>query len=212
VIEKSTNLVVVPQARRNADRTQGGLGIGLNLARRLIDLPGGTLTAASPGTDKGSSFIVRMHVTSAEGHKAASVASETANQSSTNQRFKVLVVDDNVDAAESLSMLLQNAGHTSRVAHDGYQALQVAQKYQPTVVFLDIGLPGMNGYEVAKALRKIPGMEQVVLVALTGWGGRDDRDRSNEAGIHTHLIKPIGIGTVDKLLSSFAVAADRVCE
>jgi PAS domain S-box-containing protein len=194
------------QVGHGVDRTQGGLGIGLNLARRLIDLHGGTLTASSAGIGAGSSFIVRLPLAAASAESAVAETHVPAHTPATKP-LKVLVVDDNADAAESFSVLLQMGGHTCRVAHDGFAALRIAQEFQPAVVFLDIGMPGMNGYEVARAMLKIPGMEQAVLVALTGWGGQDDRDRSLEAGIHTHLIKPAGIGTVDKLLSSISASA-----
>jgi PAS domain S-box-containing protein len=194
------------QVGRGVDRAQGGLGIGLNLARRLIDLHGGTLTASSPGIGEGSSFIVRLPLAAASAESSV-VETDVPAHPPAIKPFKVLVVDDNADAADSFSVLLQMGGHTCRVAHDGFAALRIAQEFQPAVVFLDIGMPGMNGYEVARAMLKIPGLEQAVLVALTGWGGQDDRDRSLEAGIHTHLIKPAGIGTVDRLLSSIAASA-----
>jgi PAS domain S-box-containing protein len=194
------------QVGRGLDRTQGGLGIGLNLARRLIDLHGGTLTAVSRGIGKGSSFIVRLPLAAPTTAPAAAETHYPSARPSTKP-LKVLVVDDNADAAESFSVLLEMGGHICRIAHDGFAALRIAQEFQPAVVFLDIGMPGMNGYEVARALLKIPGMERAALVALTGWGSQDDRDRSLEAGIHTHLIKPAGIGAVDKLLSSISVSA-----
>jgi PAS domain S-box-containing protein len=195
------------QVGHGIDRTQGGLGIGLNLARRLIDLHGGTLMASSPGIGQGSSFIVRLPLAAAATESSA-VETHIAPETPPIKPLKVLVVDDNADAADSFSVLLQMGGHTCRVAHDGFAALRIAQDFRPAVVFLDIGMPGMNGYEVARAMVKIPGMEQTALVALTGWGGQEDRARSLEAGIHTHLIKPAGVGTVDKLLSSISAAAN----
>jgi CheY-like chemotaxis protein len=117
------------------------------------------------------------------------------------------VVDDNIDAADTLAALLEMSGHTIRVANDGHQAIEMAQAFQPQVVFLDIGLPGMNGYEVARRLRETPGMERAILVALTGWGAREDRERSSEAGFDHHLTKPADMSAVENLLSGLARVA-----
>lgn len=118
--------------------------------------------------------------------------------------FRVLVVDDNTDAAESLSDLLQIGGHTTRVANDGHQAIRMAREFQPHLVFLDIGIPGKNGYEVARALRKTPGLEQVTLAALTGWGAEEDRVRSKDAGFDHHFTKPAEFELINGLLSQLA--------
>jgi CheY-like chemotaxis protein len=113
----------------------------------------------------------------------------------------LLIVDDNIDAAQTLSSLLEIAGHQTMVAHDGYQGLQITEQFNPEVIFLDIGMPGMNGYEVARAVRKTPGMETVIIIALTGWGAEQDRELSKEAGFDAHLTKPASLASVNLLLS-----------
>lgn len=118
------------------------------------------------------------------------------------------MVDDNEDGAESLAALLEIGGHATQVANDGYRALQLAQEFRPEVVFLDIGMPGMNGYEVARALRKTPGLERTFLVALTGWGAESDRTRTRDAGFDEHLIKPAELTVVRSLLEKLAQSAD----
>ena len=191
------------QVGRNMERAQGGLGIGLSLVRRLIELHGGTVCAASEGVGRGSTFTVRLPlVVPLEASPAALVAPVPVADDGADASLRVLVVDDNIDAADTLAALLEMSGHAIRVANDGYQAIEVAQAFRPQVVFLDIGLPGMNGYEVARRLRETPGMERGILVALTGWGTREDRDRSSEAGFDHHLTKPADMAAVETLLAS----------
>jgi signal transduction histidine kinase/ActR/RegA family two-component response regulator len=188
------------QVGRGLDRSQGGLGIGLALVRRLVELHDGGVTAESAGVGRGSTFTVRLALAnrSAAGLPPVIPVSEAHPAA----QLRVLVVDDNVDAAESLAALLDLAGHATRVAHDGDQALRTAHEFRPEVVFLDIGMPGKDGYEVAKALRGTPETAQAVLVALTGWGAKDDRARSRSAGFDHHLTKPAGIAAVEGLLST----------
>jgi PAS domain S-box-containing protein len=189
------------QVGSDRDRSQGGLGIGLALVRRLVELHGGSVRADSAGTGQGSVFTVRLPLASrAPGRPAAPSALQTHPAA----QLRVLVVDDNVDAAESLAELLDLAGHATRIAHDGEQALRTAHEFRPEVVFLDIGMPGKDGYEVAKALRGRPETQQAVLVALTGWGAQDDRARSRSAGFDHHLTKPAGMAAVEGLLSKMA--------
>ncbi|MFC7517732.1 response regulator [Herbaspirillum sp. GCM10030257] len=187
------------QVGQNKEQAQGGLGVGLTLVRRLVELHGGAVTASSEGPGCGSTFTVRLPLVlqaPAEPDMSLPIA---ATIDHTNKR--VLVVDDNSDVAESLSALLQVGGYTTRVANDAMQTFEMAQEFKPEVVFLDIGMPGMNGYEVARTLRKTPGMEQVVLVALSGWGSESDRKRSRAAGFDGHLTKPAGLAAVNRLLS-----------
>ena len=191
------------QVGRNMERAQGGLGIGLSLVRRLIELHGGTVSAASEGVGRGSTFTVRLPLAAQdEATPPALVASVPAPEETAEASLRVLVVDDNIDAADTLAALLEMNGHAIRVANDGYQAIEMAQAFRPQVVFLDIGLPGMNGYEVARRLREVPGMESGILVALTGWGAREDRERSSEAGFDHHLTKPADMAAVETLLAS----------
>jgi CheY-like chemotaxis protein len=167
---------------------------------------------------RGSTFTVRLPLVpdKPRGALAAPVAAPAAPVAAAaapaapqdaEQGLRVLVVDDNIDAADTLGALLDMNGHATRVANDGYQAIEMAQEFQPQVVFLDIGLPGMNGYEVARKLRELPGMDRAFLVALTGWGTREDRERSSEAGFDHHLTKPADMNAVETLLSNLARVA-----
>ena len=186
------------------DRTQGGLGIGLSLARRLVELHGGTIVVESAGNGQGTTFHVRLPL--AVGSIVDAPADAGAGQDALRdgRRFRILVVDDNADAAETMSDYLEMSGYASRVVYNGYQALEVVRKFRPEVVFLDIGMPGMNGYEVASEIRKIPEMAGVTLVALTGWGAGSDRQKAQEAGFDHHLTKPASFNTVHALLSALA--------
>ena len=189
-----------------ADRTSGGapggLGIGLALARRLAEMHGGTLQAASEGPGKGAEFTLRVPLARPV---ARAAAPPRAGQARIPAR-RVLVVDDNRDAAESLGLLLRHLGAEVRVACAGHEALEAFQAYDPAVVLLDLGMPGMDGYEVARRLRAHagPGGRRVPIVALTGWGQEDDRQRTREAGFDHHLIKPADIDSLRSLLSTLA--------
>jgi PAS domain S-box-containing protein len=180
------------QAERRLDRSQGGLGIGLTLVRRLVELHGGTVTAHSDGPGKGSEFVVRLRALSAEQQGELLQKPPAVQQpvpSSVPQR--ILVVDDNVDAAESLAVLLRLEGHEVRLVPDGPGALAAAQAESPNVVILDLGMPGMDGFEVARRLRALPGTKSTLLVAITGWAREEDRRRCYEAGFDGHLPKPV---------------------
>ena len=190
------------QVGQNMGRAQGGLGIGLSLVRRLAELHGGSATAASPGAGLGSTFSVRLPLLQEEAKAPAVPAAPDSDAS--GPHFRVLVVDDNVDAADTLAAVLDMMGHATQVAHDGAQALAVAPQFLPDVIFLDIGLPGMNGYEVARALRRIPAGTNVVLVALTGWGAENDRSQSSAAGFDHHLTKPANLLVIGELLATLS--------
>ncbi|HSV36993.1 MAG TPA: response regulator [Ramlibacter sp.] len=190
------------QVGRNQDRSPGGLGIGLALVRRLVELHGGSVTAASPGVGQGSVFTVRLPLAQpAQKPASPGMASVPAVPV---QGLRVLVVDDNTDAAESLATLLELGGHATRVANSGDEALRTAHEFRPEVVFLDIGMPGKDGYQVARELRQSVDTCHAMLVALTGWGAKDDRARSREAGFDHHLTKPAGLAAVDALLAGMA--------
>jgi PAS domain S-box-containing protein len=185
------------QVPSSAAKPQGGLGIGLSLVQSLVALHGGSVSATSPGSGKGSTFTVRLPLASAQ---EASAAAQAPAESGKPDQLQVLVVDDNTDAAESLGVLLDIEGHAAHIAHTGAEALQVAQAQALDVVFLDIGLPDMSGYDVARRMRMLPGMKKTMLVALTGWGTQDDRQRTRDAGFDRHLTKPAELMAVEELL------------
>jgi PAS domain S-box-containing protein len=195
------------QAEDSVVRSQGGLGVGLTLVRTLVTLHGGTVQASSAGAGLGSEFVVRLPIAAAAGAEIAAKPPPSIRRPSGDGREarRVLVVDDNRDAAESLGTLLRLHGHDVQIAHDGPGALAAAGEHQPEVVFLDIGMPGMNGYEVARRLRA-DFANGFLLVALTGWGQDADRARSREAGFDYHLVKPVDPETVHRLLATGRVS------
>ena len=175
------------QSSRTIDRAHGGLGIGLTIVRRLVELHGGSVTAHSDGLGQGSEFIVRLPVL--KNH--ASVASEVKPVEDKQTRsLRLLIVDDNRDAAESMAMLQELSGHSTRVAFHGESAIAIASEFKPDVVLLDIGLPGMDGFEVARRLRALPRGEDAFMIALTGYGSEQDRQLTKAAGFDRHLVKP----------------------
>ncbi len=193
------------QVGRDSDRSQGGLGIGLALVQRLVQLHGGEVEAHSEGAGRGSNFIVRLPL-SAIPAPASSVPPAGQAPAPAPAGVRVLVVDDNADAAESLAALLEMQGHQTRVANDGDEALRTANDFHPHIVFLDIGMPGKDGYAVAREMRAGAGTRDAVLVALTGWGAREDRARSRSAGFDHHLTKPASLEAVDALLAQLSQA------
>lgn len=188
------------QAERSLDRAQGGLGIGLTLVKRLVELHGGTVSASSDGPGCGSEFVIRLPLKVEYPAPAAPPAPPRPEAAAVSRR--VLIVDDNQDAAKALSLLLKFTGHQTLTCPDGPSALDAASAFRPDVVLLDIGLPGMNGYEVAQRLREHPDTQRTVLVALTGYGAEEDRRRSHEAGFDHHFVKPIGFPDLKALLDS----------
>jgi len=188
------------QAERSLARSQGGLGIGLCLVQRLVELHGGRVEASST-LGQGSEFVVHLPVVTS----ALPTSPSTENTKPTGPSLRVLVVDDNVDVAQSLTMLLEASGHHFRTAHDGPTALATALDYRPDVVLLDIGLPGMDGYEVAKKMRQQPDLKHVVLVAVSGYGHESDHRRSQEEGFDHHLVKPTDFGKLQQILATVKV-------
>jgi PAS domain S-box-containing protein len=187
------------QANPDGARSRGGLGIGLSIAKRIAEMHGGTVEAHSEGAGRGSEFVVRIPTIEARREAPARPSADVASPPS---RRRVLVVDDNTDAAESLAALLAIGGHETRLAHDGLQAVEEAKAFQPDVVFLDIGMPELDGHETARRIREQPWGKDMVLVALTGWGQVEDRRRSKEAGFNHHLVRPADPAVVAKLISS----------
>lgn len=187
------------QADRTGERARGGLGIGLSLVKRIVELHGGSVTARSAGIGHGSEFIVRMPAITDTRDAALTPAPSTNGAAS---RRKIMVVDDNEDAAESLATLLSIGGHDTRMAHDGSDAVNLAADFRPDIIFLDIGMPVLDGHETAKLIRQQPWGQAIVLVALTGWGQTEDRRRSKDAGFNHHLVKPADPAVVQKLLAT----------
>jgi PAS domain S-box-containing protein len=178
------------QADRSLDRSQGGLGIGLKLVQKLVELHGGTVEARSEGVGRGSEFVVTLPVL--EEHPRSGGVEDTARAPRrADTPLRILVVDDNVDSAESLRLLLAMSGHQVETIHSGLAVPEAAGASRPDVILLDIGLPGLNGYQVAERLRETPDLRDVVLVALTGYGQEEDRRRSMQAGFDHHVVKPV---------------------
>ena len=193
------------QAERSLDRAQGGLGIGLSLVQRLAELHGGRVEASSV-LGQGSEFVVRLPMGSTPVLQPSALATEAAAHP-TARPLRVLVVDDSLDTVASTALVLMASGHDVRTAHDGPAALEAARVYRPDVVLLDIGLPGLNGYEVAKRLRQDPVLRSVVLVALTGYGQEADRQTSMQAGFDYHLVKPADFKNVQQILATVSEKA-----
>ena len=187
------------QADQSLAHSQGGLGIGLTLVRQLVEIHGGTITAASAGIGQGSTFTVRLPAVSMESSAVESAQTKSALPMS---KFRILIVDDYADAAESMAMLLQMEGHDVETADCGMKAIERAHVFHPQVVLLDIGLPDLDGYEVAKRLRLLPETQDAILIALTGYGRAEDRERSQSAGFNHHLLKPVNLEALSALLTS----------
>ena len=183
------------------DRSQGGLGLGLSLVHGIVSLHGGQVLAQSGGPGTGSEFIVRLPALGAQSLPLAGVPMSTNPAVSR----RILVVDDNEDSAESLSVLLRLQGHLVESAHDGRHALELAERFRPDVVLLDLGMPGMNGYEVCQEIRKQPWGVDLLLIAQTGWGQDQDRRRTKDAGFDGHLTKPIDHARLEQILASLSV-------
>jgi signal transduction histidine kinase/CheY-like chemotaxis protein len=195
------------QFDQGTERAQGGLGIGLTLVKSLVELHGGVVSVTSAGRGQGSEFQVRLPL--AARHAPNKVLSESPRDRQSFAGRCVLVVDDNRDAADSLAVLLQCIGADVHVAYSGAEALDALERCRPAVVLLDIGMPGMDGHEVARRLRQRSGFEHVTLVALTGWGQEDDMRRTREAGFDHHMVKPADIQTLTHLLFDTPGAGER---
>jgi CheY-like chemotaxis protein len=185
------------QGREVPHTGEGGLGIGLPLARRLTEMHGGTLTAFSAGPGRGSEFVVQLPIVAQSGAEAAPAKAEPVPI----PRQRVLIVEDNPDTASMMDLMLQEWGQQTRVAHDGTSALEIANDFQPEVVLLDVGLPNLHGYEVARRLRQQSWAQKTFVVAITGWGLEHDR-QSQAAGIDVRMLKPVDPEVLRKLLAS----------
>ena len=191
------------QATRSLDRSQGGLGIGLTLVRHLVGMHGGSVSVRSAGPGQGSEFVVRLPRLP---DPPTANSSDGSAASAPRPPRRVLVVDDNQDVADSLLIILQQQGHEVRVAYDGPAALKLAESYLPEVVLLDIGLPGLDGYEVARRLRALPALHGALLIALTGYGQPDARRSALDAGFDVHLVKPVDPQTLTDLMGRATLA------
>ena len=187
------------QVGRQHTHTGGGLGIGLTLVRRLVEMHGGQVEARSGGPGTGSAFIVRLPLAAARGEESRAPAPD-ASRDEPGRRLRVLVADDNVDAASSLAMMLDLLGHETRVAHNGRKALADAGEFRPDAMVLDIAMPQLGGHEVAQSVRQEPWGGDVLLIAVSGWGQDGDKQKSEAAGFDHHLVKPVEIEALDRLL------------
>jgi len=189
------------QADRNLDRAQGGLGIGLSLVHNLVTKHGGNVQAFSAGRGQGSEFVIRLPRLILSPPSTPAITA--APSASCSNKLRILVVDDNRDVTESLALLLESEGHQVLTAYDGISALETARTERPDIILLDIGLPGLDGYAVAQALRQNHELERTMLIALTGYGQPDDRKKSSASGFDEHLVKPVDIEMLRKLLASY---------
>ena len=186
------------QGGRALERDAGGLGIGLALVKGLVEMHGGTVQAESPGEGQGSTFTIRLPVLADRAEPSA--GTDEGGPDATQAKRRILVVDDNEDSAVSLEMMLQLLGNEVRSAHDGHKAVELAEQFRPQVILMDIGMPHLNGYEATRRIREQPWGRDIVIIALSGWGQEKDRASSKEAGCDGHLVKPVDLSELEKLL------------
>jgi CheY-like chemotaxis protein len=189
---------IFTQVDSHRERSQSGLGIGLSIVKRLVEMHGGSVRAASDGPGKGSEFTIRLPIaTPSDSSPALEVAPAPPQPGR-----RVLVVDDNHDAAATMAKVLRLMGNECQTAHDGLAALEVAAQFRPDVILLDIGMPHLDGYDTARRIRQQAWGQGVLLIALTGWGQDHDRQKSHDAGFDQHVVKPIGPAALRQLLAS----------
>jgi signal transduction histidine kinase/ActR/RegA family two-component response regulator len=196
---------IFTQGDRSLERAQGGLGIGLSIVRGVVELHGGSVTAHSAGPGQGSELTVRLPALAPSAQEGRT-AEDGGEPAAVPAPHRILLADDNQDSVESLALLLTLRGSEVRTARDGWEAVEAAAAYGPDVVLLDIGMPRLNGYEAARKIREQSRGERMVLIALTGWGQEEDRQRSTEAGFDFHLVKPVDFAALEKLLASLATS------
>jgi CheY-like chemotaxis protein len=190
------------QVDGSLERSQGGLGIGLTLVRRLVEMHGGTVEASSEGRGLGSEFLIRLPLSPPAPVQDEPEEAGAGPDAAPPVRRRILVADDNVDSATSLALMLEFMGNDVRTAHDGLAAVAGAAELRPDLILLDIGMPGLNGYDACREIRRQPWGNGVVIVALTGWGQEEDKRRSREAGFDQHLVKPVEPTALDRLMAS----------
>jgi CheY-like chemotaxis protein len=187
------------QAEPILERSTGGLGIGLTLARRLVEMHEGRTDIRSPGPGQGTEVEIRLPITAVQDANPVAVERPTV---AAKRNLRVLIVEDNPDAAEMLDVAVSRLGHTTKLAHDGATAISIATEFAPDVIFLDIGLPVMNGYTVARTLRERPEFNHVHIAAVTGWGQEEDRRKARDAGFDSHFTKPLSPAVLEDLLAT----------
>jgi PAS domain S-box-containing protein len=197
------------QGNRELDRTEGGLGIGLTLVDRIVALHGGSVEARSQGIGRGSEFVVWLPILLEKDEQAPVAEVRDTSESNTSQRLRVLIVDDNHDAAETMAMLIDITGNEAQTLHEGSSAAAAVRNYKPHLVLLDIGLPGMNGYEVARQIKSCEDLRHITLVAVTGYGHEQDRKRAAEAGFDEFVVKPISFERLSELMAKLVEATER---
>ncbi|HJX28573.1 MAG TPA: ATP-binding protein, partial [Thermoanaerobaculia bacterium] len=188
------------QVDRSIERSTGGLGIGLALVKGLVEMHSGTVEAASPGQGQGSTFTVRLPVLRDQAESPAAAPADGEQPDSTGSKRRILVVDDNRDSAASMAMMLELLGNEVCIAYNGDAAIKLADQFRPQVVLMDVGMPKLNGYEVTRRIREQPWGRDMAIIAVTGWGHEVDRARSKEAGCDGHLVKPVHLPDLEKLL------------
>jgi CheY-like chemotaxis protein len=191
------------QVDRSLEKSHGGLGIGLAIVRRLVEMHGGSVEARSEGHGMGSEFVIRLPVVLSVVHEWRGGGEERPARPL--RRHLILVVDDNEDAASSLAMMLKIMGNEVRTAHDGEEGIAAAAAFRPDMIILDIGMPRLNGFDACRRIREQPWGRGIFIVALTGWGQEDDKRRSHEAGFDHHLVKPVEPAALEELLKSVAL-------
>jgi CheY-like chemotaxis protein len=194
------------QGDRSLERSTDGLGIGLSLVDRLAQMHGGSVEARSDGPGKGAEFIVHLPVIVSA---VSPLPRQETHEKEETMTLRILVVDDSRDAAESLAMLLNLNGHSVDIANDGLVALKSAEESRPDLIFMDIGMPKLNGYDAARRIREAPWGTGITLVAISGWGQDSDREKSRAAGFDAHLVKPVEFSALDQILSQVAQRVQR---
>jgi len=202
---------IFTQVDRSLEKTQGGLGIGLALVRRLVEMHGGSIQASSEGLGKGSEFVVRLPVISVPTFPAPWKVDNEPQRASCAP-CRIVVADDNEDCATSMGMMLKIMGNEVHVAYDGVQAIKAAEVFRPHVLILDIGMPNLNGYDTARHIREQPWSKDITLVALTGWGQDEDKRRSREAGFDHHLVKPVNLTALEQLVTTVVTSVQKTSE
>jgi CheY-like chemotaxis protein/nitrogen-specific signal transduction histidine kinase len=199
------------QVDQSLEKSHGGLGIGLTLVRRLVELHGGTVNAQSEGPGKGSEFIVRLPVAKGA-EKKVRKQNDKNEKNAAIPKFRVLVVDDNRDSGHTLSLLLKIKGHEVRTAGDGLEAVATAKEFRPDIILMDVGMPNLNGYEATQRIRETSWGKDIMIVALTGWGQPSDVVRSIEAGCSAHLVKPVVFSELERLMATAKNKGGRIVD